>query len=54
MCCHVQGLAGSGKVGTLKIDQLKLYLRLHGLRLSGTKAELVARIEDHVKAAGKL
>ncbi len=44
----MQGLAAKGALHTLTNDQLKKYLKLHGLRLGGKKDELVERITDHV------
>ena len=39
-------------VEKMKVDELKMYLRLRGLKVIGKKAELVARvfgaIENHV------
>ena len=39
-------------VEKMKVDELKMYLRLRGLNVTGKKAELVARvfgaIENHV------
>lgn len=38
-----------GKLGDLKNDDLKAICRKRGLKLTGTKAEMVARIESSVK-----
>ena len=31
-------------VNKMKVDELKMYLRLRGIRVTGKKAELVARV----------
>ena len=31
-------------ISKMKVDELKMYLRLRGLNVSGIKAELVARV----------
>ncbi|KIY98591.1 hypothetical protein MNEG_9369 [Monoraphidium neglectum] len=41
-------LANSDQLGRLTNDQLKVYLRYHGLTLGGNKADLLARIQAHV------
>ncbi|GMH40380.1 hypothetical protein BSKO_08284 [Bryopsis sp. KO-2023] len=41
-------LADKGKLAKLTVAELKKYLEFHKLRLSGKKADLVARIEDHL------
>ncbi|KAI8463879.1 MAG: SPOC like C-terminal domain-containing protein [Monoraphidium minutum] len=42
------GLANSDQLERLTNDQLKVYLRYHGLTLGGNKADLLARIRGHV------
>ncbi|PWA96675.1 SAP domain-containing protein [Artemisia annua] len=37
-----------GQVEKLKVEQCKLYLRKHGLRLTGKKDVLISRIKEHV------
>ncbi|KAL6585221.1 hypothetical protein OROMI_004510 [Orobanche minor] len=37
-----------GQVERLKIEQCKIYLRKHGLRLSGNKETLTLRIKEHI------
>lgn len=44
----IPGKAESGSLTKLTIDQLKKYLKLHSLRQTGVKADLVARIVDHL------
>lgn len=39
-------LAG-GLVEKLKVEQCKVYLRKHGLRLTGKKDTLIQRIKEH-------
>ncbi|PNH06049.1 ATP-dependent DNA helicase 2 subunit KU70 [Tetrabaena socialis] len=41
-------LARAGNLSTLTIDQLKVYLKRHQLKLSGKKQELVERVLDHM------
>nr|CAD36023.1 transcription factor R18 [Craterostigma plantagineum] len=36
-----------GQVESLKVDQCKIYLRKHKLRLTGNKATLIQRIKEH-------
>ena len=44
-CCLVlQGKAAAGSLAALKVDELKLWLKAHDLRVSGNKADLIARI----------
>lgn len=38
-----------GEVNKLKVDECKIYLRKHGLRLSGKKDILIQRIMEHVE-----
>ena len=45
----VAGIARSGKLKSLTVDQLKAYLDLHRLSKAGKKAELVERVEKHVQ-----
>ncbi len=44
----LQALAASGKLGKLKVDDLKPYLRAHGLKVTGKKDELIERITEHI------
>ncbi|XP_073063704.1 zinc finger CCCH domain-containing protein 62-like isoform X1 [Primulina eburnea] len=37
-----------GEMQKLKVDQCKIYLRKHGLRLSGNKDTLIQRIKEHI------
>ncbi|CAL5220319.1 g2309 [Coccomyxa viridis] len=43
-----KALAASGKLGKLKVDDLKPYLRAHGLKVTGKKDELIERITEHI------
>ncbi|CAI5461501.1 unnamed protein product [Closterium sp. Yama58-4] len=43
-----RGLAEKGKLDTLTNEELKGYLRMHNLPLTGRKAELVERIKEHL------
>ncbi|KAG0451683.1 hypothetical protein HPP92_026039 [Vanilla planifolia] len=43
----VQQLVKGGDFEKLKLDQCKMYLRKHGLRLTGNKSVLIARIREH-------
>lgn len=43
----VRFLQGRGDLQELKMVECKVYLRRHGLRLSGTKEECVERIKEH-------
>eukprot|EP00897_Mesotaenium_endlicherianum_P004856 jgi/Mesen1/4399/ME000225S03389 len=45
----VEKLIGAGQVAKLKVAECKLYLRKHELRMSGLKAELIARIQEHLE-----
>ena len=45
----LQGLAAGGKLASLTVAQLSKYVLLHGLPTGGKKAEIVARIAEHVK-----
>ncbi|XP_019191659.1 PREDICTED: uncharacterized protein LOC109186187 isoform X2 [Ipomoea nil] len=38
----------AGEIEKLKIDQCKVYLRKHGLRLTGNKATFIERIKEHI------
>jgi len=49
----VQGLAGQGKLASLTVAQLTKYLNLHGLPTGGKKADVVARVAEHVAAQGQ-
>lgn len=42
-------LAVAGQADKLKVDQCKLYLRKHGLRLTGNKDILIHRIKEHLE-----
>ncbi|XP_019193018.1 PREDICTED: zinc finger CCCH domain-containing protein 62-like isoform X2 [Ipomoea nil] len=44
----VQNMILDGEIEKLKIDQCKVYLRKHGLRLTGNKATLIERIKEHI------
>ncbi|KAJ0980986.1 hypothetical protein J5N97_009241 [Dioscorea zingiberensis] len=48
LCCMVIDLLERGKsLDVLKLNQCKAYLRKHSLRLSGTKATCIERIQEH-------
>lgn len=44
----VQKIIEVGQVDKLKVEQCKLYLRKHGLRLTGKKDILIHRIKEHI------
>ncbi|CAL5439403.1 unnamed protein product [Camellia sinensis] len=44
----VQKIIEVGQVEKLKVDQCKVYLRKHGLRLTGNKDILIERIKEHL------
>lgn len=44
----LQGHAARGSLAKLTVEQLKGWLRAKGLKLSGAKGELVARIKLHL------
>lgn len=44
----LQGLARRGKLASLTVAQLTKYLQLHKLPTSGKKADIIARITEHV------
>ncbi|KAJ8441151.1 hypothetical protein Cgig2_006980 [Carnegiea gigantea] len=46
---QLQKLIDAGQVEKLKVEQCKVYLRKHGLRLTGKKDILIQRIKEHVK-----
>ncbi|KAK9756018.1 hypothetical protein RND81_01G067500 [Saponaria officinalis] len=46
---QVQRLIDCGQVEKLKVDQCKVYLRKHGLRLAGKKDILIQRIKEHIE-----
>ena len=46
----LQALAASGKLGKLKVDDLKPYLKANGLKVTGKKDELIERITAHVNS----
>lgn len=47
-CCCMQGKAANGKLGTLTVAKLQLYMELHGLAKAGKKEDLVMRITNHL------
>ncbi|XP_074268250.1 uncharacterized protein LOC141591721 isoform X2 [Silene latifolia] len=46
---HVQEIIDCGQVEKLKVEQCKVYLRKHGLRLTGKKDVLIQRIKEHIE-----
>ncbi|KAI7728159.1 hypothetical protein M8C21_013175 [Ambrosia artemisiifolia] len=44
----LQNIIQGGQVEKLKVEQCKLYLRRHGLRLTGKKDILIHRIKEHL------
>ncbi|KAL7100261.1 hypothetical protein ACP275_09G136500 [Erythranthe tilingii] len=44
----IQKIIEGGEVERLKVEQCKIYLRKHGLRLSGKKETLILRIKEHI------
>ena len=46
----LQALAASGKLGKLKVDDLKPYLKANGLKVTGKKDDLIERITEHVQS----
>lgn len=46
---EVEKLIEGGKLEKLKVDQCKLYLRKHGLRVTGRKSVLLERIQEHLE-----
>ncbi|KAL9247255.1 hypothetical protein vseg_020705 [Gypsophila vaccaria] len=46
---QVQRIIDCGQVEKLKVEQCKVYLRRHGLRLTGKKAILIQRIKEHIE-----
>lgn len=42
-------LLAVGQVEKLKVERCKLYLRKHGLRLTGKKDILIDRIKEHIR-----
>jgi len=46
----LQALAASGKLGKLKVDDLKPYLKANGLKVTGKKDDLIQRITEHVQS----
>ncbi|GAB4850014.1 hypothetical protein Ancab_029312 [Ancistrocladus abbreviatus] len=46
---QVQKIIDAGQVDKLKVDQCKMYLRKHGLRLTGKKDTLIQRIKEHLE-----
>jgi hypothetical protein len=47
----IEGRAAKGTLGKCTNDQLKSWLRAKGLKLTGNKAELVARVQLHLGVA---
>uniref|UniRef100_A0ACD5Z0K0 Uncharacterized protein n=1 Tax=Avena sativa TaxID=4498 RepID=A0ACD5Z0K0_AVESA len=45
----VDKLMRDGQLEKLKVDECKVYLRMHKLRLSGRKQELLNRIREHIE-----
>ncbi|XP_060218168.1 zinc finger CCCH domain-containing protein 62-like [Lycium barbarum] len=43
----VQKIIKAGQIEKLKVEQCKVYLRKHGLRLTGSKDTLIQRIKEH-------
>ncbi|MCD7457831.1 hypothetical protein HAX54_036387 [Datura stramonium] len=43
----VQEMIKAGQIEKLKVEQCKVYLRKHGLRLTGSKDTLIQRIKEH-------
>ena len=48
LSCCMQGLAANGKLMTLTVEDLKLYCAANGPVKGGKKADIIARITDHV------
>ncbi|KAL2933068.1 Zinc finger CCCH domain-containing protein 62 [Bienertia sinuspersici] len=46
---EIQRIIDCGQVEKLKVDQCKVYLRKHGLRLTGKKDTLIQRIKEHLE-----
>ncbi|XP_051135624.1 zinc finger CCCH domain-containing protein 62 isoform X2 [Andrographis paniculata] len=44
----IKSIIDAGKVENLKLDECKIYLRKHGLRLTGKKDVLIQRIKEHI------
>ncbi|KAI3455650.1 hypothetical protein Pfo_012313 [Paulownia fortunei] len=44
----IQKIIEAVQVERLKVEQCKIYLRKHGLRLSGNKETLILRIKEHI------
>ncbi|PIN09557.1 DNA helicase [Handroanthus impetiginosus] len=44
----IQKIIEAGQVEKLKVEECKIYLRKHGLRLSGKKETLIQRIKEHI------
>lgn len=45
---HAQGLASEGQLATLTVEELKLYCSANGLVKGGKKADIIARIAQHL------
>lgn len=50
---RLQRRAREGTLARLTAPDLKKYLKAHGLRVGGAKAELVARVEEHLTLGGQ-
>ena len=48
-----EGMAESGQLTRLRIQDLQVYLKFNGLPVSGKKADLIERISQHVKGVGR-
>ena len=46
----LQGLAAGGKLATLTVEELKLYCAANNLVKGGKKADIIARITEHVQS----
>lgn len=42
-------MADEGTLSKLTIEQMKPYLRAHSLAITGKKADLMARIDEHAR-----
>lgn len=45
--CFAMG--AGGMIMKLKVDQCRVYLRKHGLRLTGNKDTLIGRIKEYLE-----
>ncbi len=41
-------MAAAGTLGRLKVDELKVYLKANGLKVTGKKDELIELIQEHL------